>query len=418
MSRELRFPEGFFWGASTSAHQVEGGNRNDWSEWERENAERLAREAKRDRYLWQLELFSEMLNPKNYISGIAVNHYNRFEEDFDIAKSLGHNAHRFSIEWSRIEPKEGKFDEKEIEHYRGVIASLRERGIEPIVTLWHWPLPLWLSKKGGWEHHKAPHYFSRYAARIVNEFSKEVHYWITINEPMVYSTRSYLRGSWPPGKRNIYAYVRVIHNLARGHRLAANAIRIISGSARVGVSKNNVYFEAHKNRPVNRLLKRVADWWWNFYFLDSVKRHLDFIGVNQYFHNRINYGFGKNENKVVSDLDWELYPEAMYYVLKDLKRYKVPIFITENGLADASDDKRGKYISEVLWQVYRAIRGGADVRGYFYWSLMDNFEWHMGFWPRFGLVEIDYERGLERRVRKSSAEYSRIIEDNAILELE
>src|SRR3989344_4765636 len=133
-----KFSEGFLWGAATSAHQVEGNNHNDWTQWEKENAERLSKESG-EKYL-----------PENYISGKACDHYNRYEEDFDIAKSLGHNAHRFSIEWSRVEPEEGKFNEKEIEHYRDVIRALRERGIEPFVTLWHWTVPIWFQKRGGW----------------------------------------------------------------------------------------------------------------------------------------------------------------------------------------------------------------------------------------------------------------------------
>ena len=416
MSRELRFPEGFFWGAGTSSHQVEGGNKNDWTVWEKENAGRLAEEAKHHWYFWQLELFPEIVDPKNYISGKAVDHYNRYEEDFDIAKSLGHNAHRFSIEWSRIEPKEGKFDKDEIEHYRKVIAALKRRGIEPFVTLWHWSLPLWLRDKGGWEHHKTPHYFSRYAVKMIDELGKDAHYWITLNEPVFYVFDSYLRGVRPPQKKNIFTYFKVMHNLARGHKLSANAIQIISSSARVGVAKDNIYLEAYKNRFVNRLLKRVVDWWWNFYFLNNVRKHIDFIGLNNYFHNRINYGFNRNDKENVSDLGWEIYPEAIYYTLQDLKRYKKPIFITENGLADAGDNKRAKYMREVLWNVYRAIRGGVDVRGYFYWSLLDNFEWDKGFWPRFGLVEIDYESDLKRTVRGSAKEYAKIIKANAIVE--
>ena len=150
MSKILKFPKNFLWGAATSAHQVEGGNKNDWSEWEKNNAKKLAKKAKDNYQSWQKEKFPEMFDEKNYISGIACDHYHKFKEDFDLAKSLGHNAHRFSIEWSRIEPEEGKFNEKEIEHYKQVILALRERGVEPFVTLWHWTIPIWLAKKGGW----------------------------------------------------------------------------------------------------------------------------------------------------------------------------------------------------------------------------------------------------------------------------
>ena len=152
--RQTTFPKDFLWGAATSAHQVEGGNRNDWSEWEKKNAEKLAKDAPKRFADWQVKKFPEMLTSENYISGAACDHYNRYEKDFDIAKELGHNAHRFSIEWSRIEPEEGKFDEKEVEHYRKVIQAIRDRGMEPFVTLWHWTNPLWISEIGGWENKK------------------------------------------------------------------------------------------------------------------------------------------------------------------------------------------------------------------------------------------------------------------------
>ena len=154
--------ENFLWGAATASHQVEGHNHNDWSVWEKENAERLSRES------------DGKYPPENYISGQACDHYNRYEEDFDIAKSLGHNAHRFSVEWSRIEPEEGKFDEREIEHYRNIIKALRARGLEPFVTLWHWPLPPWLVKEGGWESPRAPEYFARYVDRVVRALNEHI----------------------------------------------------------------------------------------------------------------------------------------------------------------------------------------------------------------------------------------------------
>ena len=159
---ELKFPDGFLWGAATSAYQVEGGNVNDWSEWEKKNADRLAGEAKTKWQKWQQEKFPEMFDPKNYICGRACDFYNRYESDLDIAKSLGLNAFRISIEWSRIEPEEGKFDEREIEHYRKVIEAIRARGMEPFVTLWHFTNPLWLEEIGGVENNKFPSYFSRY----------------------------------------------------------------------------------------------------------------------------------------------------------------------------------------------------------------------------------------------------------------
>ncbi|MEK9209301.1 MAG: glycoside hydrolase family 1 protein [Patescibacteria group bacterium] len=411
----LKFPKDFLWGAATSSHQVEGGNVNDWSEWEKENAERLAKEARTYWQKWQQDKFSEMFEPKNYISGKACDHYNRFREDFDIAKQLGHNAHRFSIEWSRIESEEGKFNEEAIEHYRQVIGALRERNIEPMVTLWHWPIPLWLRDKSGFKNRKIKFYFSRYAEKIVSEFKQEVKFWITLNEPEIYSANSYLMGKWPPQEKNLLSYLKVLMNLIWIHRRVYRIIKKINPQAQVGIAKNNIYFEAYKNRPWNFCLKKCADFWWNFLFLNKTWLYLDFIGLNYYYHNRIkNLKFNQNENQEVSDMGWEIYPEGIYYVLKDLKRYKKPVYITENGLADAQDEKREKFIKEHLYWIWRAIQEGADVRGYAYWSLLDNFEWAHGFTPRFGLIEVDYKT-LERKIRPSAYEYVKICKTNELI---
>src|SRR3990167_9196102 len=195
---KFEFPRNFFWGAATSAHQVGGNNHNDWTEWEYLNAKRLTLNAQKKNWPdYILKNYPNPLQEENYISGRACGHYNRFREDFDIVKSLGHNAHRFSIEWSRIEPEEGKWNEKEIEHYREVISALRKRGIEPFVTLWHWTLPLWISKNGGWENRKTVRYFARYCEKVVYALREDVKFWITLNEPVVHAKISYLEGRWP-----------------------------------------------------------------------------------------------------------------------------------------------------------------------------------------------------------------------------
>src|SRR5581483_3167797 len=160
------------------------------------------------------------LQEENYISGKACDHYHRFQEDFDIAKSLGHNAHRFSIEWSRIEPEEGKFDQKEIEHYRRVLKALRERGLEPFVTIWHWTLPLWLTEKGGILAEQFPEYFARYAETLANEFKNDVRFWMTINEPEIVARQSYWIGNWPPQKKSIFLFYKAIGRLISAHRLS------------------------------------------------------------------------------------------------------------------------------------------------------------------------------------------------------
>ncbi len=408
------FPNNFLWGAATAAHQVEGGTHNDWSEWEKKNAIRLAGEAEKkfgNLPMWQ-DVKAQAQNPENYISGSACDHYNRFEADFDIAQSLGHNAHRFSIEWSRIEPEEGKWDKKEIEHYRKVIEALRLRGIEPFVTLWHWPLPLWIAKKGGWAWDKTPEFFSRYADRLSKEFV-DVRFWLTLNEPNIYAGHVYIKAVWPHGQKNPLLCWKVLNRLISAHKMAYQVIKKNLPSVHVSLAYNQSHFEAYQEKIINRLLKKIADWFWNDYFLINIKGYIDFIGLNHYHHSRINYGFNKNENKRVSDMGWELYPESLYHVLSRLKKYNLPIYITENGLADSKDIQREWFIKESLSSVHKAIQEGVDVRGYLHWSLLDNFEWDKGFWPRFGLVAIDYKT-QNRTIRPSAHAYATIIKNNSI----
>ncbi len=368
----------FFWGAATSAYQVEGGIKNDWS-------------------------------AAGFDAGEASDHHNRFKEDFDLAKKLGHNAHRLSIEWARVEPEEGKFDIKEIEHYKKVFASLRENGLEPFVTLWHFTNPIWFSKLGGFENKENLKYFERYSEVLSRSFP-EIKYWVTINEPMIYAMNAYLRGLWPPQKRSFLGYLGAIRNLAKAHKLAYKIIHSNISSAQVGVAKNNTYFEAAGYNPWNFLLKWGADWWWNKRFLNKIRNYQDFVGFNYYFHNRIKgFKFNQNENRNVSDLGWEIYPEGLCRVLKDLRKYNKPIYITENGLADAKDEKRAQFIKEHVAWMKKAKDEGVDVRGYLHWSLIDNFEWDKGFGPRFGLIEVDYKT-MERKVRRSVVVYRDIIE--------
>ncbi|OGZ45970.1 MAG: hypothetical protein A3J54_02970 [Candidatus Ryanbacteria bacterium RIFCSPHIGHO2_02_FULL_45_13b] len=376
---------------------MEGGNVNDWSVWEKENAERLSRES------------GGKYPPENYISGKACDHYNRYEEDFDIAQKLGHNAHRFSIEWSRVEPEEGKFDDCEIEHYRQVIKALRARGMEPLVTLWHWSLPLWLADKGGVLAEDFSSRFRRYAERVCEGVGNDVRFWITINEPEIYALNSYFLGKWPPQKRGPISFFRATYALNVAHHLAYRVIKKHMPNTVVGVAVNQSYFES-AGGVVNDILTWEAERLWNRRFLWHVSDELDFIGLNYYFHNRIDYGFNKNTNKKISDMGHELYPEGLYHLLIGLKQFQKPIYITENGLADTRDEHRAWFIREHIRWMKKAMDEGADVRSYLHWSLLDNFEWDKGFWPRFGLVEIDYKT-MERKIRSSAWEYKKIIEE-------
>lgn len=407
MEGEMKFPEGFFWGSATSAYQVEGGiKNNDWAEAARRG----------------------MVPP----AGRACDHYNRHEEDFDIAKSLGQNAYRFSIEWARIEPEEGKFDKIEIEHYRKVLKALRERGIEPFVTLWHFTLPVWFARMGGFENPESPKIFSRYCEYVVKNLGQGsgvhpvksgeadakqfdgVRFWITINEPSIFALMGFLNGVGPPFKKwfrpfSLFRYLQTLENLAVSHNVVYQRIKTINPGFQIGVATQNMNFESNRN-PFNRLLAKFSIWlFWNHRFLQKIQKYQDFIGLNYYIHKR----FGDKAVYDKSDRGWDIYPKGIYNVLMELKRHHKPVYITENGIADAKDTKRAKFIKEHLYWVKRAIDDKVDVRGYFYWSLLDVFEWEYGFESKFGLVEVDFKT-MERTIRPSAYEYKKICEANSL----
>lgn len=357
----------FFWGAATSAHQVEGDNHNNWSQWEHDRQ-------------WEP-------------SGKACDHYNRYEEDFDIVQKLGHNAHRFSIEWSRIEPTKGHWDVNAIEHYRKVIAALRSRNIEPFVTLWHWTTPMWFAMEGDWVNPESPELFARFARKCAEEFP-DVKFWITLNEPNVYTGHGYWEGKWPPGISSLQKHVRANLYLSQAHCKAYETIKQLRPEAQVGITQNIIWFSRLSN-----IYKGLI---WNHLFFRFIKKYQDFVGVNYYFSDR------NLENK--SDVQWSIDPEGLYHILKSMSRYKKPLYILENGIANSPDTKRATFIRDHIAMMKKAMDEGVDVRGYFYWSLLDNFEWDKGFWPRFGLVEIDYQN-QKRTIRDSAWEYKKIIEN-------
>lgn len=406
MDSSRTFPKGFLWGSATSAHQVEGNTHNDWSEWEIESS--------------KFKVQSEKLN---FISGNACDHYNRFKEDFDIAKSLGHNVHRFSLEWSRIEPEEGKFDREAIEHYRQVLTALRERGLEPFVTIWHWTNPIWIRDIGGWENKKTIEYFMRFVERVSQEYKDLVKFWMPLNEPETYIGLSFVAGRFPPQKKSFMSANRVFKNLMQAHRQAYTAIKAVSPHAQVGASHYALYIDAQGNHWQNRVLAEFLHHIRNKRFWNALQGYRDFFGLQYYHHNRVAFTLrGKPHVRLdvrfpsaqeTTDNGWEIYPQGIYHLLKEISSYKEPIYITENGIADATDTKREKFITDHLVQVHHAIQEGADVRGYFYWSLLDNFEWDNGFQARFGLVEVDFKT-QERKIRPSAYAYKNIIEQNSL----
>src|SRR3989338_2057426 len=381
MGEILKFPPGFLWGSATSAYQVEGGIENsDWS--------------------------------KGYRAGLACDHYNRYEEDFDLLQKLNQNGYRFSIEWSRVEPESGLFDEQELEHYRRILFSLRRRNIQTFVTLHHFTSPDWFAKAGGWTNAKAPYYFSRFAERLLEEYKGLVDFWITINEPMIYAAKGYLDGTWLTRKKNPILFLKVLHNQTLAHKKIYELFHK-KAEVRVGIAKNNQFFESYNRKSfLDRAVVKLADYFMNRWFLNRIAGHLDFIGFNYYFYQKIAFPRGtRNENKKISDIGWEVYPEGIYHVLSGLKKYQKTVYVTENGVADNRDLLRRDFIRGHLYWIHKAIQGGVDVRGYLHWSLIDNFEWEKGFEPRFGLVEVDY-KALERKIRPSAYYYSEICRNN------
>lgn len=407
---EKRFPEGFYWGAATASYQVEGGIENtDWAE-----AARALR-----------------VPP----CGKACDHYYQFEADFDIAKSLGHTAHRFSVEWARIEPEEGKFNQEAIIHYRKVLEALKMRNIKPFITIWHFTLPLWFSESGGFERKDSPEIFARYAAFVVEQLGDLCEHFSTMNEPNVFGSNGWLRGSWPPFKRfsvmdkvsitnsgrtyesradkgikPLFLYFRVMKNLARAHNIAYDNIKKLSNQTEVSVVKHVIVFDANWN-PFNKVKALIANYVWTSIFMDRTYQHCDSIGLNYYFYTQ----FGDKRQWKKTDMDWNFAPERIYDALMMLNKYKKPLFVSEAGLADYDDSDRAEYITKQVVGIWQAIQVGVDVRGHLYWSLLDNYEWALGFEKRFGLVEIDYDT-LMRKIRPSAYVYKEIIEKNAVVE--
>lgn len=395
-SSQYTIPKNFLWGAATSAHQVEGNNHNDWTEWEK-----LGRVARSER------------------SGLAAGHYERFRTDFSLAKELGHNAHRFSIEWSRVEPRPGFIDPAAIEHYRQVLLELRRLEIEPVVTLWHFTNPIWVARKGGWQNRGTVDLYGRYVMAVVRELGDLVTYWITINEPTVYSSMSHLLGYWPPEQRNIAAAWMVIRNFVLAHRLAYQIIHRHRPDAKVGVANNLSHFvPSNPNSPADRLLVATGKYWHNQWWLDQTYVDQDFIGLNYYFHHPLKFKMSNWRNwfrpesettMPKNDLGWDINPVGLGHLLDWLQKYQRPIIITENGLADAADHLRASFVRHHVDQVFQAIARGVRVQGYLYWSLLDNFEWREGFAPRFGLIDVDYQT-LRRTVRPSAYAFRELIQ--------
>jgi beta-glucosidase len=383
----LKFPAHFLWGAASAAHQVEGGNHNQWSVWELENAKVLAEKAKyQARYLpkWE-EVKKEALDPANYVSGKATDHYHRYEEDFALLKKMNMNAWRFSIEWSRIEPEEGKWDPAAIEHYRKYLQRLKQLNIEPIVTLWHWTVP------------------------VLDELGHDFRYIITLNEPEVYTAKSFLVAEWPPQKHNKWQFFWTLMHLLSAHKKVYKMAKQKGRKYLISISKNAAYHYAGDDAWLSRVTAGLMRWAQDYFMLNRIRKQLDFIGLNYYFSNRY-YGYRlHNELGKQNDLAWDMQPANIEKVLQELHdRYELPIMVTENGLADRDDDHRKWWITQTLLAMHRAMQSGVKLEGYLHWSLTDNFEWSSGFWPRFGLIAIDYAT-KKRTLRPSAIWFGKLI---------
>ncbi len=419
------FPDNFLWGASTASHQVEGNNYNQWTVWELENANRLAKTAnKRLNWLPKWEEFKgDATSPNNYLSAEGVRHYDYYKKDFDKLEQIGLNSFRFGIEWSRIEPKEGVWSPEALKHYRDYIQNLLDRDIEPVINFWHWTMPVWFTDKGGFEKSANIKYFERFVQKVCKELQiKKLKYAITLNEPNVYASFGYLTGEWPPSEKNFFKFVKVYYNLTKAHKKAYKVLKRANPKIQIGLAAQLANIQA--KRPQN-VLDLIATRWmryfWNWWFLNRVNKYQDYVGFNYYFTDYYRWADLKdirkkgmflraNPNEPKSDLGWYMEPEGIYPLLVRVwAHYKKPIMITENGLADKDDEHRRWWIEETIIAMERALSEDVKIIGYMHWSLLDNFEWAFGWWPKFGLIEVD-RKTMKRKIRPSAKFYKEQIE--------
>jgi beta-glucosidase len=410
MAVQRSFPDRFLWGAATAAHQVEGGlTNNDWWRFEQEGHIRGGDSA-----------------------AVACDHYNRFREDFAELRRLGHNCHRLSIEWSRVEPAPGEFDDREIRHYRDVLAELREQGMAPMVTLHHFTSPLWFADRGGWAANGAPDAFLPFVRKVATELGELVAMWCTINEPNIYAVQGWGLGEFPPGRKgDLRAMYRVLRNLRAAHLACYEELHRLTPEVPVGLAFNKWLLlpadpSHRRDRAAARTAQALMDRWpaGGGRFERIVDAAADYIGLNHYAGQLVAFEptrpgaqFMRRFNPPgvpTSDFGWALVPGWMRQVLDELKPRGLPIYITEHGIAAVDDAVRQKFLLDVLEQVWRAINDdGVDVRGYFHWTSMDNFEWAHGYAMKFGLLEVD-RATLERRRRPTAELYARIARSNSL----
>jgi beta-glucosidase len=397
-----KFPEGFLFGTAQSAHQVEGGNVNsDWWAWEHAEG-------------------TPCIEP----SGDACDFYHRYRDDIALMKGLGFNAFRFGIEWARIEPEEGEFSRAALDHYRRVLLSCREHQLAPIVTFHHFTLPRWLQANGGFLLDRFPALFARYCEVATAALGDLIAYACTINEPEGLGEGGYVLGVNPPGRKgDVAAMWRVAEQVLEAHRLGAAAIR---SRAKIPVGVTLALPDLHYEdgaRPGGHhieLNSQVSD---RFF---ELARHDDFIGVQTYTRNRfgpegprgphVEWGKGlPRETADTTQLGQEYYPQALGNTIRRAWQSTggTPILVTESGIATAFDEKRIRYVAAALREVLACLSAGIDVRSYLYWSLLDNFEWSLGYGPKFGMVAVDRQT-FARHPKPSASWFGQVAQARAL----
>lgn len=415
------FPAGFLWGSATAAHQVEGNNtNNDW---------------------WALEQEpGRILNGDK--SGKACDWWGgRWREDMDRAQDTWQNAHRFSVEWSRIQPEIDRWDEAALDRYRDMLIGMRERNITPMITLHHFSTPIWLAEMGGWENEEIVPLFEAFTRRTVEALKAHCQLWVTINEPNVLMNGGYMEGVFPPARKDFMAGLRALANMVRGHAAAYHAIHEIQPDAMVGVAHHWRGFKAANRGPLTAYVTKLHHKVFNDSFayalrdgkFDAVRLKLDipeaigtqdFAGLNYYSRDLIKFDLTRSADAFArryypegADLSETGFlandPEGFMEAIRWINQFDLPIYITENGCDDGKDDFRRRYLLQHLHAMWKMINHNIPIKGFFHWSLTDNFEWERGWSQKFGLWGLDPETQIRTR-RKSVDMYADICRSNAI----
>jgi beta-glucosidase len=385
------FPAGFDWGSATAAHQIEGGNwNNDWWAWEHAPG-------------------SPCVEP----SGDACDSWNRWEADISLAHEFNLSSYRFSIEWSRLEPEEGEWSHAAAEHYRQFGHALLAAGIEPVITFHHFTLPRWFAARGGWLADDAPAVFARFCRRAASELAPVLRRACTINEPNIVAAMGYLLGLFPPGHADHEEFRRVSEAFCSAHRAAVEAIRSAAPGVPVGLTLS---MTDHQAVDGGETTVAQTEQMMENTFLDATAGD-DFLGVQCYSRMRLGPSgpVGPEPGAIVLPLGYEYWPEALAACIRRAWDYTggLPIVVTENGIGTDDDELRVRYVETALRGVLQCIADGVDVRGYTYWSLLDNFEWTFGYGPRFGLVSVD-RTTFARTPKPSAHRYAEIVRANAL----